>query len=237
MNIKVLGLFCLLFLQCHQGKNDSKTITKDTINSENKAITTNKTEKAVVNQKEEQPILTNENAMYFLADYAQNNPENKVRIETRFGNIDILLFNETKYHRANFIYLTKRNYFNDTQFFRVVPNFIIQGGNSDDLKITNKRKTIGRYLLPNDTKRGFKHHRGVVSMPSSDVENPHKMASPFQFFIVQKKNGAYHLDGDYTIFGKVINGMEVVDQIAEQETDSGEWPLVNIYMDKVYVID
>ena len=67
----------------------------------------------------------------------------------------------------------------------MVPNFIIQGGNSDDIKITKKSK-IGRYLLPNDTK-SFKHHRGVVSMPSSDVENPHKMASPYQFFIVQKK--------------------------------------------------
>lgn len=226
--------------QCQKGNNDSKTITKDTINSENNKIKVNKTVKvtndSLKKNTENNVFLTNENAMFFLADYAQKNNDNKVRIETRFGNIDILLFNETKYHRANFIYLTQLNYFDNTQFFRVVPNFIIQGGNSDDIKITKKRSKIGRYLLPNDTKRGFKHHRGVVSMPSSDVENPHKMASPYQFFIVQKKNGAYHLDGDYTIFGKVINGMDVVDKIAEQETDSGEWPLVNIYMNKVYLI-
>lgn len=226
--------------QCQKGNNDSKTITKDTINSENNKIKVYKTVKvtndSLKKNTENNVFLTNENAMFFLADYAQKNNDNKVRIETRFGNIDILLFNETKYHRANFIYLTQLNYFDNTQFFRVVPNFIIQGGNSDDIKITKKRSKIGRYLLPNDTKRGFKHHRGVVSMPSSDVENPHKMASPYQFFIVQKKNGAYHLDGDYTIFGKVINGMDVVDKIAEQETDSGEWPLVNIYMNKVYLI-
>lgn len=226
--------------QCQKGNNDSKTITKDTINSENNEIKVNKTvvvaNDSIKKNTENNVFLTNENAMFFLADYAQKYNDNKVRIETRFGNIDILLFNETKYHRANFIYLTQLNYFDNTQFFRVVPNFIIQGGNSDDIKITKKRSKIGRYLLPNDTKRGFKHHRGVVSMPSSDVENPHKMASPYQFFIVQKKNGAYHLDGDYTIFGKVIKGMDVVDKIAEQETDSGEWPLVNIYMDKVYII-
>ena len=226
--------------QCQKGNNDSKTITKDTINSENNEIKVNKTvvvaNDSIKKNTENNVFLTNENAMFFLADYAQKHKDNKVRIETRFGNIDILLFNETKYHRANFIYLTQLNYFDNTQFFRVVPNFIIQGGNSDDIKITKKRSKIGRYLLPNDTKRGFKHHRGVVSMPSSDVENPHKMASPYQFFIVQKKNGAYHLDGDYTIFGKVIKGMDVVDKIAEQETDSGEWPLVNIYMNKVYVI-
>lgn len=226
--------------QCQKGNNDSKTITKDTINSENNEIKVNKTvvvaNDSIKKNTENNVFLTNENAMFFLADYAQKHNDNKVRIETRFGNIDILLFNETKYHRANFIYLTQLNYFDNTQFFRVVPNFIIQGGNSDDIKITKKRSKIGRYLLPNDTKRGFKHHRGVVSMPSSDVENPHKMASPYQFFIVQKKNGAHHLDGDYTIFGKVIKGMDVVDKIAEQETDSGEWPLVNIYMDKVYII-
>ena len=226
--------------QCQKGNNDSKTITKDTINSENNEIKVNKTvvvaNDSIKKNTENNVFLTNENAMFFLADYAQKHNDNKVRIETRFGNIDILLFNETKYHRANFIYLTQLNYFDNTQFFRVVPNFIIQGGNSDDIKITKKRSKIGRYLLPNDTKRGFKHHRGVVSMPSSDVENPHKMASPYQFFIVQKKNGAYHLDGDYTIFGKVIKGMDVVDKIAEQETDTGEWPLVNIYMDKVYII-
>lgn len=226
--------------QCQKENNDSKTFTKDTINSENNDIKVNKTvmvaNDSINKNTKSNMFLTNENAMFFLADYAQKHNDNKVRIETRFGNIDILLFNETKYHRANFIYLTQLNYFDNTQFFRVIPNFIIQGGNSDDIKITKKRSKIGRYLLPNDTKRGFKHHRGVVSMPSSDVENPHKMASPYQFFIVQKKNGAYHLDGDYTIFGKVINGMDVVDKIAEQETDSGEWPLINIYMNKVYVI-
>ena len=240
MNIKITGLICLLMFHCQKAINDSKTVNKGTINSENIKNEVNKNllvaNDSLEKNKEDNVFLTNENAMFFLADYAKKHTENKVRIETRFGNIDILLFNETKYHRANFIYLTQLNYFDNTQFFRVVPNFIIQGGNSDDIKITKKRSKIGRYLLPNDTKRGFKHHRGVVSMPSSDVENPHKMASPYQFFIVQKKNGAYHLDGDYTIFGKVINGMNVVDKIAAQETDSGEWPLVNIYMNKVYVI-
>ena len=58
-----------------------------------------------------------------------------------------------------------------------------------------------------------------------------------EFFIIQNKNGAYHLDGDYTIFGEVINGLDVVDKIATQETDKGEWPLNNIYIKKVEIID
>ena len=121
-----------------------------------------------------------------------------VRIITDYGNIDIRLFDNTPYHRANFIYLTKKNYFEGEYFHRVVQGFIIQGGNSDNIKTSQKRRKIGRYLLPPDTRKGHRHHRGIVSMPSSEIENPHKLASPYEFFIVQKKDGAYHLDGNYT---------------------------------------
>ena len=84
------------------------------------------------------------------------------------------------------------------------------------------RKSIGRYLLPPDIKKGYKHHRGAISMPSSEIENPHKLASPYEFFIVQKKDGAYHLDGNYTVFGKVIDGMDKVDKIKRgDESNNG----------------
>ena len=163
-------------------------------------------------------ILNDENAIPFFFEYDKQNKENKVRIETRFGNIDIQLFNETPYHRSNFIYLTKKKYFDGTSFHRVVKDFIIQGGNSDSYEISKRRRKIGRYLLPPDTKKGFKHHRGVISIPSSDIDNPYKLASPYEFFIVVDKNGAYHLDKNYTPFGKVIKGMDVVDKIAMTET-------------------
>ena len=176
----------------------------------------------------DQFVLNDENAIPFFFEYDKNNKENKVRIETRFGNIDLLLFNETPYHRSNFIYLTKKKYFDGTSFHRVVKDFIIQGGNSDSYEISKRRKKIGRYLLPPDTKKGFKHHRGVISIPSSDIDNPYKLASPYEFFIVVDKNGAYHLDENYTPFGKVINGMNVVDIISNIETDKREWPIDNI---------
>jgi cyclophilin family peptidyl-prolyl cis-trans isomerase len=131
--------------------------------------------------------------------------------------------------------LTKKKYFDGTYFHRIVKNFIIQGGNSDSYEISKRRKNIGRYLLPPDTKKGFRHDRGVVSMPSSDIENPYKLASPYEFFIVQSKNGAYHLDKDYTPFGKVIRGINVVDKINSLETDKREWPFENIKI-KVSII-
>ena len=184
-----------------------------------------------VESKEEKKIyLDDKNAIPFLFQYAQKNKENKVRIITKFGNIDILLFDNTPYHRANFIYLTKLKYFEGTMFHRVVPNFIIQGGNSDSRKKMKKRHEIGRYLLPPDTKKGHSHHRGVVSVPSSEIDNPYKLASPYEFFIVQQSPGAYHLDGNYTAFGEVIDGMEVVDQINQLKIDKREMPISNVYI-------
>ena len=77
----------------------------------------------------------------------------------------------------------------------------------------------------------------MVSMPSSLVDNPYKMASPFEFFIVQKKDGAHHLDGDYTVFVKVTKGMDTVDKIASRPTDNRDWPIDNVYIKKVEIIE
>ena len=172
--------------------------------------------------------LNDKNAIPFFYEYEKKNKENMVRIITDYGNIDIKLYENTPYHRANFIYLTKKNYFKGEYFHRVVKDFIIQGGNSDNLKTSQKRKNIGRYLLPPDTKKGHKHHRGTISMPSSEIDNPHKLASPYEFFIVQKKDGAYHLDGNYTAFGRVVRGMSVVDKISNLKTDKRDWPIDNV---------
>ena len=191
--------------------------------------------KKIVPQKKSDLPLNAETAIPFLKAYGEKHPENKVRIETPLGSFDVLLFKNTPYHRANFIFLTKQEYFNNTYFHRVVPDFIIQGGNSDNADTGQKRRKIGKYLLPPDTRKGHKHHRGVISMPSSEIENPHKLASPYEFFIVQQSPGAYHLDGSYTVFGKVIRGMEVVDAINALPTDKREWPLTNMRM-KITVI-
>ena len=222
--------FCFFFILFSCDHPPVKTVKKTIINQPK--VEKNTEVKSVADQF----VLDDKNAIPFLFEYNQKNKENKVRIETKFGNIDILLFNETPYHRSNFIYLTKKKYFDGTSFHRVVKDFVIQGGNSDSYEISKRRKRIGRYLLPPDTKKGFKHHRGIVSIPSSDIDNPYKLASPYEFFIVVDKNGAYHLDKNYTPFGKVIKGMDVVDAIANAETDKREWPIDNVKI-KVSIID
>ena len=174
------------------------------------------------------PKLDDKNAIPFLQQYGAENQESIVRLKTRFGNIDIQLYENTPYHRANFIFLIKKKYFDGTMFHRIVPGFIIQGGNSDSNNVMQRRTRIGRYLLPPDTRKGHSHHRGVISMPSSAIDNPHKLASPYEFFIVQQAPGAYHLDGNYTAFGEVIAGMDVVDKINAVPIDKREMPLHNV---------
>ncbi len=218
----MFGVLIIVNMGC-QAKPQKKNTTKIKV-LEKKQL------KKVEPKEEKRIYLDDKNAIPFFNQYAQKNKENKVRIITKFGNIDILLYDNTPYHRANFVYLTKLKYFDGTMFHRVVPNFIIQGGNSDSRKKMKKRHEIGRYLLPPDTKKGHSHHRGIVSVPSSEIDNPHKLASPYEFFIVQQSPGAYHLDGHYTAFGEVIRGMEVVDQINQLKIDSREMPISNVYI-------
>ena len=224
----------IFFLGC---KNNSYNSIETSNIPKNKK--TNITDQIIELKEEvkENIILTDENVIDFLFEYEKNNKENHVRIYTPFGEIEILLYDNTPYHRSNFIYLTKKKYFEGTQFYRVINDFVIQAGNSDNIKVSKKRRDIGKYLLPNDFNKGHTHKRGMVSMPSSTVDNPYKMASPFEFFIVQKKDGAHHLNGSYTIFGEVIDGMETVDIIANLPTDNRDWPLNNVYINKVEIVN
>ena len=228
-----MRIFIFLFLSCVmlscEGKK-TKTIKTQKNNS------TSITKEVIPEKKEPNFRLSDANVMEFFLDYDQKHKEDTVRITTDYGTIDVQLFEATKFHRANFIYLIKKQYFDGTQFYRVIQNFVIQGGNSDDRETSLKRRKIGKYLLPNDHDKGFKHHRGMLSMPSKNVENPYKKASPFEFFIVQQQGGAHHLDGDYTIFGNVIRGMEVVDKIAAVPTDASDWPLQNVFIRKIELL-
>lgn len=228
---KCLLLIGLLTVACNEPSPKTTTTQSST--------TTSKDTTTTVAEEKLAPVetLTTDNVIPFLNQYEKENKERFVRIITDYGNIDIELFNETPYHRANFIFLTKQKYFDGTVFHRVVKNFIIQGGNSETWEISRRRAAIGSYLLPPDTKKGFKHHRGIVSMPSSDIDNPHQFASPYEFFIVVQKPGAYHLDGNYTAFGKVIAGMNVVDKINQVSTEGRDnWPTKDIKM-KVIILN
>lgn len=225
-------------VQCgNPPKKKQKNTVKEVVNQDSIKAKKRADSIALVEKEKDTFELNEENAIKFFFDYAKDLKQDKVRLTTTKGSFTVQLYDNVPYHKANFIYLTRKKYFDSTQFHRVVPNFIIQGGNSDDMRTAKKRGKIGRYLLPPDTRKGHKHHRGTISMPSSERDNPHKLASPFEFFIVTTNPGSYHLDGDYTPFGRVIEGMDVVDKINQTPIDTGEWPKKNIYILKAEVLD
>jgi len=173
-------------------------------------------------------MIVQEKLIPFLTEYGKKNLENKFRISTSFGDIDVLLYNDTPLHRANMILLIKKGYFNGTFFHRVANGFVIQGGNSDNRKTSTKRNNMGSYLIPSEFEAGHRHTRGAFSAAKYAEQNISKASSPFEFFIVQSDRGAHHLDNDHTVYGKVTKGMDVVDEIAKQPIGEGEWPLINI---------
>jgi peptidylprolyl isomerase len=174
------------------------------------------------------PYIPQDSVALFFNRYGKENPETKVRMFTKYGNIDFELFEETPLYRSSFIYLVKNKYFDLTAVYRVVPKFVIQAGNSDDPLASMKRNSTGNYKLPPHFLEDKKHQRGTLSLAKSWENNPESWHNPFDFFI--SLSDAPHLDNEHTIFGRVTNGMEVADQISRIDRDESDWPNENIYI-------
>ncbi len=226
--IYYFGIF-LFFGSCEDKKKASETENQIETEIEPKVKDETEVEKK---DTSDYPEITNENLVSFLTEYGKKNPETKVSITTRFGDIEIELYKDTPLHRANFIYLVKQHYFDETFFHRVVPNFIIQAGNSDLVSTQKKRAALGKeYLLPAEILPGNVHEYGTISGAKEYRENPDNRTAPYEFFIfLGPKSSTTHLNGKYTIFGKVTKGMDVVEEISKVKADDGDWPLNNIYI-------
>ncbi len=130
----------------------------------------------------------------------------------------------------NFEKLVKQGFYNGLTFHRVIPGFMIQGG----CPLGNGTGGPGWHIKGEFARNGvandLKHTRGVISM--ARAMDPNSAGS--QFFIMHQD--APHLDGDYAAFGKVVNGMDVVDEIAAVETDWNDKPRTPVVMEKVEII-
>lgn len=183
-------------------------------------------------EKAEKPwdSLNKNNFEAFFKEFGKQNKEDKVVIKTKFGNIVIRLYQDTPIHKANFIFLTKIKYFNTTEFYRVAKGFVIQGGNSDEYEMIKKRMKYDNYLLKPEFRKNRKHKYGALAAAREWDDNPEKLSSPFQFYIVTKKDGAYHLDGEHTVFGEVIAGFKAMHKMEQVKVDPGQWPIKNVNM-------
>lgn len=248
-------IIVIIFLSC----GDNKEKIPPRLISQKEKDAPKKKEKTIATPVLSKPdLINNKNVTEKLTRFGKENPENKIKINTKFGAIKIKLYDDTPLHRANFIMLTKKHYFDSTLFYRVINNFMIQGGNSDRDNVAYKMSTIGNYQIPDEIKKHHFHKRGTIAMAVHEQyevpkEQQNKNSSPYNFYIIQqnpisdkhmdkleehyhitidedrrkvyrKYGGVPHLDGNYTVFGEVYSGMNVVDKIAEQRTDSYDRP-------------
>ena len=130
---------------------------------------------------------------------------------------------------ANFEKLVREGFYDGLIFHRVISGFMIQGGDPEGTGMGGSKEKIKGEFAMNGVPNDLKHTRGVISMARS--MNPNSASS--QFFIMHKD--APHLDGQYAAFGKVVEGIEAVDEIAETKTDYNDRPLNDIKMKKVYI--
>jgi cyclophilin family peptidyl-prolyl cis-trans isomerase len=190
---------------------------------------------------------------------ACNTPsEPTVAIETRLGTIKVMLYDSTPKHQENFLKLAEEGFYDSTLFHRVIPGFMIQGGDPDSRTAApGQRLGMGGPGYKVDAEIGAPHIRGALAAARDG--NPQKRSSGSQFYIVtgrpitdqdlnaieQQKGITYNeaqrelykemggtpqLDQDYTVFGEVIEGMDVVDAIAQEARDRADRPFQNVRM-------
>tara|TARA_R110002073_G_scaffold335987_1_gene529755 strand:+ start:23181 stop:23780 length:600 start_codon:yes stop_codon:yes gene_type:complete len=147
------------------------------------------------------------------------------QIITPKGEILVWLSDETPKHKASFIELANEGYWDSLTFNRVIPNFVAQGGCPDTPEGFNDPK----YLLEPEFNKDLLHDYGALGAGRDG--NPEKLSARCQFYIVQNKEGLHRLDGDYTVFGKVIKGMDIIDTIVNVKRDSLDAPLTPITLD------
>lgn len=144
------------------------------------------------------------------------------------------LYNETPLHKANFLKLADTGFFDSITFHRIVPNFVIQGGdpNSKDSDPTNDGNGGPGYTIPAEITTALKHTYGAVGaarLPNN--VNPQRESSGSQFYIVVNPSGTSNLNGDYTVFGKILSGMTAATAIVAQPRSATDRPLTDIKMD------
>jgi len=192
--------------------------------------------------------------------------KNKIKIETEYGDIVLLLYDNTPKNTDNMVKLAKEHYYDSTLFHRCIPNFVIQGG---DPKSKNAKpgEMLGNgelgYRVPAEINDTDFHKRGALGVARDN--NPDKSGSACQFYIVVGKvqtdedldkitqrtghkftdaqrevyktiGGVPFLDGGYTVFGEVLEGMDVVDKIANEARDRNDRPNKDMRMLTVRVM-
>ena len=168
----------------------------------------------------------------FCASGLNAQKEYKVKISTELGDMIVKLYNDTPVHRDNFIKNVKNGWYDGTLFHRVMAGFMMQGGdpNSKDSDPSNDGAGGPGYTVPAEIMSSINHERGALGAARNN--NPEKASNGSQFYICHSTSGTSGLDGNYTVFGMVMQGIEVIDSVVVQpKNTSNNRPFSDIKMD------
>lgn len=182
------------------------------------------------NKKEQATEQPEEQIMTF--DITKLPEEPVFDIETNLGTITVKLYSDTPKHRDNFAKLASEGFYNGILFHRIIKGFMIQAGDPLSKDPANRARfgTGGPgYEIPAEIVPGHTHKKGALAAArKGDTANPMRNSSGSQFYIVENPEACMHLDGQYTIFGETVKGMEVIDKIAAVQTDARDCPLQEV---------
>lgn len=184
-----------------------------------------------------------------LTQFGKENPAKRILIETKIGNIEVSLYDETPLHRANFVRNIQKGYYTDRGFYRIVKGVCIQGGSQRDPQ---------DFTIPAEFNPKLINKRGALAMARYTENNPGKESSATEFFIISKgryyneeelakypadlkkiyleQGGEMLFDQEYTVFGEVTKGMDIVDKIAKDQVIDKESP-VHLIKFSIKVLD
>ena len=153
-------------------------------------------------------------------------------IVTNMGTIKVKLYKGTPLHRANFTKLALSGYYDNLLFHRVIRGFMIQGGdpNTRDTSLVALYGQGGPdYTIPAEFVPEYRHKKGALAAARrGDLANPLKESSGSQFYLVQDPDACVHLDGEYTVFGETVAGLNVIDKIAAVRTNRYDRPVEDV---------
>ena len=159
-------------------------------------------------------------------------------VETTMGTVEFKLYNETPLHRDNFLRLAEEHYFDSLLFHRVIDDFVIQGGDPNS-KYAKPGEMLGDgepdFRVPAEIRvdQGITCVKGsILAAREGDDVNPQRESCASQYCFMMRP--CPHLDGAYTVFGEVTEGMDVLEAIQKVATDENDRPLEDIRMLKVY---
>lgn len=163
-------------------------------------------------------------------------------IVTNMGTIKVRLYKDTPRHKANFSKLAISGYYDSLLFHRVINGFMIQAGDPytrDTAKVAQYGMGGPGYTIPAEMRDAdgnplHRHKKGALAAARrGDVANPFKESSGSQFYIVQDPDNCVHLDGEYTVFGETVAGLNVIDKIASVKRDRYDRPLNDVRIIKI----